>query len=103
MEIHQIKESKKNIFLLQVYVKPNSRRERIKPDGDFIAISVKAKARRNKANKDLIKLLRNRLNISSGQIQILSGTTNTDKIIQIDYSHEEEKISEKEIKKQLYD
>ncbi|MFO8020516.1 MAG: DUF167 family protein [Promethearchaeia archaeon] len=97
MNIHQIKESKRNIFLLQVYVQPNSRREKIEPDGDYIAISVKAKAKRNKANKDLIKLLKKKLDLSSHHIQILSGHTNTDKIIQLDYSPLDEKIPKQEI------
>lgn len=97
MKINQIKESEKNVFLLQVYVKPNSRREKIESDGDYIAISVKSKARRNKANKDLLKLLKKRLDLPSRRIQIMSGLTNTDKIIQIDYSLKNEDVSKKKI------
>ncbi|MFO7795203.1 MAG: DUF167 domain-containing protein [Promethearchaeati archaeon] len=75
-------------YILTIYVKPNSRKQKIEQDGNFLALSLKSKARRNKANKELIKLLQNKLNISSNQISFLSGVHNEDKIIQINFLKE---------------
>ncbi|TFG04618.1 MAG: DUF167 domain-containing protein [Promethearchaeota archaeon] len=75
-------------YILTIYVKPNSRKQKIEQDGNFLAISLKSKAQRNKANKELIKLLQNKLNISSNQISFLSGAYNEDKIIQINFLKE---------------
>ncbi|TFF93470.1 MAG: DUF167 domain-containing protein [Promethearchaeota archaeon] len=83
-------------YILTIYVKPNSRKQKIEQDGNFLALSLKSKARRNKANKELIKLLQNKLNISSNQISFLSGVHNEDKIIQINFLKEtdENKITD---------
>jgi uncharacterized protein YggU (UPF0235/DUF167 family) len=75
-------------FYLHLYVKPNSRRQDISEDGDFLAVSLKSKARRNKANKELIGLLRKKLDLSADQIRFISGLTNEDKIIQLLFSEE---------------
>jgi len=74
-------------YILKIYVKPNSRKQKIERDGNFLAISLKSKAERNKANKELIKLLQKKLNLSSNQILFLSGIYNEDKIIQLDFLH----------------
>ena len=81
------KKSEKS-YILTIYVKPNSRKQKIEQDGNFLAISLKSKARRNKANKELIKLIQKKLNISSNQISFLSGVHNEDKIIRIDFFKE---------------
>jgi len=81
-------------YILTIYVKPNSRKQKIEQDGNFLAIFLKSKARRNKANKELIKLIQNKLKISSNQISFLSGVHNEDKIIQIDFLKE---IDEKKV------
>ena len=85
-------------FLFMIYVKPNSHYQNIEVDGDYLVISLKSKAQRNKANKELIKLLRNKLNVSSSQIRFISGLKNEDKIIQVDFDYD---ITEKEIRNKL--
>ncbi|TXT59758.1 MAG: hypothetical protein BAJALOKI2v1_170012 [Promethearchaeota archaeon] len=85
-------------FYLHLYVKPNSRRQDISEDGDFLAVSLKSKARRNKANKELIDLLRKKLDLSADQIRFISGLRNEDKIIQLFFSEE---INSEEIKDKL--
>jgi uncharacterized protein YggU (UPF0235/DUF167 family) len=94
-------EKKSNVcYIFTIYVKPNSRNQEIAIDGDYLTISLKSKARRNKANKELIKLLRDRLNVSNNQIRFLSGLTVEDKIIQINFDYD---ITEKEICNKLLD
>jgi uncharacterized protein (TIGR00251 family) len=85
-------------YYLHLYVKPNSRKQKISEDGDFLAVSLKSKARRNKANKELIKLLRKKLDLSSDQVRFISGLRSEDKIIQLLFS---EIYDPKDIKNKL--
>jgi len=49
----------------------------------WISIHLKSKPVKNKANKELIKLLSKKLNIAANQIQIIAGPKNANKTIQI--------------------
>lgn len=85
-------------FILTIYVKPNSHGQKIEQDGKFLAISLKSKARRNKANKELLKLLKNKLNVSSSQVRFIAGLRDHDKLIEVQFSEE---VNEDKIKKKL--
>jgi uncharacterized protein (TIGR00251 family) len=87
-----------NSFLLQIHVKPNSKKQDIIIDGDTLTIKVQAKALQNKANKELLNLLKTKLHISSNQLNIASGVKSKDKVIQISFLTE---INEEEVKKKL--
>lgn len=87
-----------NSFLLRVSVKPNSKKQDILIDGDFLTLKVRSKALQNKANKEVLNLLRKKLNIPSNQLNIASGTKNTDKVIQARFSTD---IDEEEVIQKL--
>ncbi|KKL06220.1 hypothetical protein LCGC14_2598190 [marine sediment metagenome] len=72
-------------YLIKLYVKPNSKTQKITDDGEFLTIFLHSKAIQNKANKELINLMKNKLEISSNQIQIISGLKSSNKIIQINF------------------
>ena len=86
------------VFLLRVNVKPNSKNQNTVERNDFLSISLKSKPVHNKANKELINLIKKKLKISSNQIQIISGLKTSDKVIKITFL---EKINEKELINQL--
>jgi len=79
-------------------VKPNSKKQDVINNGEFLTILVRSKAIQNKANKELINLIKRRLKISSNQIQIISGLKGSNKLIQINFL---EDIEEREIYKKL--
>ena len=85
-------------YISTIYAKPNSYQQRIEEDGEFLAVSLKSKATKNKANKELIKLLRNKLKISSTQIKFLSGLTSQDKKLKLIFF---KKITREEIQENL--
>ena len=58
-------------YLVHVNVKPNSKMQAIIENDEFLTISVKSKAIKNKANKELINLIKKKLEISPNQIQII--------------------------------
>jgi len=73
-------------FFLQIRVKPNSKKQEIIIDGDTLTIKVRAKAIQNKANKEVLNLLRKKLNIASNQLNIVFGAKSKDKVIQVLFS-----------------
>jgi uncharacterized protein (TIGR00251 family) len=77
-----------NSFLLHVNVKPNSKKQNIQIDGGFLRIQIRSKALQNKANKELLNLLKNKLKIPSNHIQLISGLKSTNKVIQLIFSTE---------------
>ncbi|MFW9969731.1 MAG: DUF167 domain-containing protein [Candidatus Odinarchaeota archaeon] len=85
-------------YILKIYVKPNSRIQKIVNNEDFITIFLKSKPIENKANKELITLIKKRLNISSTQIRIISGSKKQDKLIKLSLSDD---IKEQELVKKL--
>jgi len=78
----------KNFYLLRVNVKTNSNKQEILPfskTDSWLSIMLKSKPIRNKANKELINLIKKRLNIASAQIHIISGLKKTNKILEIKF------------------
>jgi uncharacterized protein (TIGR00251 family) len=75
-----------NAFLLRVKVKTNSIKQEILPcseNDSWLLIKLKSKPIKNKANKELIHLIRNRVGINSNQIKIISGLKKTNKTLEI--------------------
>ena len=92
----------KTIYHLRVKVKPNSRRQEILPCSEadsWLPIQLKSKPVKNKANKELLMLVKHRLNISSDQILILSGMNKTNKVLEIRFN---ENIEKAELMKKLF-
>ncbi len=78
-------ESERTIFL-KIRVKTNSKVQKISFNqltDTWISINLKSKPIKNKANKELIKLLCKKLNTATNQIQIIAGPKNASKTIQI--------------------
>ena len=61
------------LYVVHVKIKPNSKKQDIINNGEFLTILVRAKAIQNKANKELIKMIKKKLKISSNQIPFISG------------------------------
>ena len=84
MEFIEFKEN--YICLLRIRVKPDSRAQGIylpsKTDY-WLVVNLKSKPVKNKANKELINLIRKRLDIPSTQIKIISGLKKSSKILEI--------------------
>lgn len=95
-----IKKKSNDTFLLHLNVKPNSQKQEIINNEDNLTVKLRSKPVQNKANKELLNLLKKKLKISSTQIQITSGSKGTNKIISIQFS---EDITEKEFFKKLFD
>ena len=75
-----------NIYLLRVKVKSNAKKQEILSYSDtdsWLSIKLKSKPVKNKANKELINLLKKRMNITSDQIQIISGLKKTNKTLEL--------------------
>ncbi|MFX1455088.1 MAG: DUF167 domain-containing protein [Promethearchaeota archaeon] len=85
-------------YKIHINVKPNSKRQAIINDGEFLTIFLRSKAIQNKANRELIILLRKKLEISSKQIQIISGLRSSTKLVKINFF---DAIQEKELNDKL--
>jgi uncharacterized protein (TIGR00251 family) len=85
-------------YFLHLNVRPNSKKANIVENGKFLMINLRSKPVKNKANKELINLLKKKLNISSKQVQIVAGLRSNDKIIKLYLTKE---ISIEEIVKKL--
>ena len=88
----------KNSFVLHTQIKPNSKKPQILDKVDYLLIFLHSKPIRNKANNELINLLKKKLNLSPNQIKIISGLKNSRKIIKLTYI---ENVNEKDISKKL--
>ena len=86
------------IFLIRIKVKPNSKKQSILIDDQFLIVHLQSKAIKNKANKELISLLKKKLAIPSFQVKILSGAKSSNKLIEIIFDRA---ISEEDIIKKL--
>lgn len=75
-------------LLISVFVKPNSKRDEIKYDSNQLIIYTKAPPSKNKANKSIMKIFANFLNISTSSFKLVSGLKNQDKVIRI-YNYDE--------------
>ena len=82
------KDSLKRTIFLKIRVKTNSKVQKISYNqftDSWISINLISKPVKNKANKELIKLLSKKLNIATNQIQIIAGPKNANKTIQIKF------------------
>jgi uncharacterized protein (TIGR00251 family) len=80
-----------NSYILHINVKPNSKKQDIINNDKTLTVHVKSKAMKNKANKELIDLLKLKLEIASNQIYIVSGFKNTNKIVQLNFPETQKK------------
>ena len=85
-------------YYLHINVKPNSKKVTIEENGKFLTIHLLSKPIKNKANKEVINILRKKFNIASNQVQIVSGLKSTNKIIKLNF---DKKIYVDEIMKKL--
>ncbi|MHA1235866.1 MAG: DUF167 domain-containing protein [Promethearchaeota archaeon] len=79
--------SERTIFL-KIKVKTNSKVQKISYNqviDSWISINLKSKPVKNKANKELIKLLSKKLNVATTQVQIIAGLKNTNKTIKVSF------------------
>jgi uncharacterized protein (TIGR00251 family) len=79
-------DSSERTILLKIRVKTNSKLQKISYNrciDSWITINLISKPIKNKANKELIKLLSKKLRIATNQIQIISGTKSENKSIRI--------------------
>lgn len=87
-------------YIIKLQVKTNSKTQKVIYNNDILTIFLKSKPIQNKANRELISLLKNKLNISSNQIRIISGSRNRDKTINITFL---ERVEKEDILKKLLD
>ncbi|TFF87691.1 MAG: DUF167 domain-containing protein [Promethearchaeota archaeon] len=78
-----IKKTSESSFLLQIYVKPNSRKQKFIDEDEFLTVYLKSKPKRNKANKELLSLMKEKFNLPTECVYLASGATSQDKIIEL--------------------
>ncbi|MBY9003737.1 MAG: DUF167 domain-containing protein [Candidatus Lokiarchaeota archaeon] len=86
--------------IINVIIKPHSNKQTItKPSNndEQIHISIRSEAKQNKANIELINLIKKKLKVSIDQLQIISGRKNPNKRIKVTFSknHQKEEILNK--------
>lgn len=74
-----------NNYILRINVKPNSKKQDLINNDKFLTVYVRSKAMKNKANKELINLLKTKLEVASNQIKIVSGLNSTNKVVQLNF------------------
>ena len=88
------------VFIISIKIKPNSNRQFIaKPSkiDEQILISIRSEAKQNKANIELLNLIKKKLKVSITQLQIISGRKNSNKRRKVTFSesHQKEEILNK--------
>ena len=86
-----IEKKSDNSYILYLSVKPNSNRQEIINNGNKITIKLRSKPIQNKANKELLTLLKKKFRISITQIQIISGSKSINKSIKLQFSYDIDK------------
>ena len=79
-----IEEIKSNTYLIKVFVKPNSKKQEIAPihlEDDYLTVYLRSKPIQNKANKELLSLLKKKLHNWILSIEISNGFKSSNKII----------------------
>jgi uncharacterized protein (TIGR00251 family) len=97
-----IKIKSNNLFLLQIRVKTNSKKREIlrcSENDSSLTILLRSKPVQNKANRELLNLIKKKLKVSSDQVQIIAGLKKTDKLLQVSFS---ENIVESDIIKRIF-
>ncbi|MBD3350229.1 MAG: hypothetical protein GF364_01970 [Candidatus Lokiarchaeota archaeon] len=82
---------KSNAVIVEIYVKPNSKRDTIKILEYEVIVQTRKSPSKGKANKSVIKIMSDFLQINSSYIEIVRGLRNRNKIVSIYYNNEEEK------------
>ena len=72
-------------YILYLNVRTNSKKLKIVNDGDFLTIFLKSKPIQNRANNELISIIKTKLNLSPSQIQIISGSKSHKKLIKLNF------------------
>ncbi|MFX1327336.1 MAG: DUF167 domain-containing protein [Promethearchaeota archaeon] len=85
-------------YIIKLHIKPSSKSQKIINNNEFLTISLLSKPIQNRANKELINLLRRKLQLSSSQIQLISGSKSSKKIVKITLL---ETIEEKDLIRRL--
>ncbi|MFX1242510.1 MAG: DUF167 domain-containing protein [Promethearchaeota archaeon] len=80
-----IEKSSNSTFIIKLNVKTNCKTQKVIVNDDFLTIFLRSKPIQNKANKELLNLLKTRLNMSSNQIQIITGSKSHNKIIKLNF------------------
>lgn len=83
-----IEEVSENVYNLHIWVKSRSKTQEILKIGEGekqITILLRSRAFQNKANKELLTLLKKKLKVSTNQIKIISGVKDRNKILQISF------------------
>jgi uncharacterized protein (TIGR00251 family) len=96
-----IQECSNTELVLRINAKPNSKIQKIMSfteEDSFLSVMLRSKAVKNKANKELIDLFKQKFQLNSNQIQIISGVKNQTKSLKISFLTP---ISEKDIMNKL--
>ncbi|MFX1236487.1 MAG: DUF167 domain-containing protein [Promethearchaeota archaeon] len=93
-----LEKSTDNSILLRIKVKPNSKKQHVSVDGEFLRVHVKSKALHNKANIELVKIIKTKLEVPTSNIQIIKGTRSNFKTLKITFS---DQVIEKKIQQKL--
>lgn len=86
-----LEDNSERTLLLKIKVNTNSKVKKIsynQTTDSWITINLISKPIKNKANKELIKLLSKKLKIAPNQIQIVAGSKKAKKTIQIRFQEE---------------
>ena len=97
--VHFLEKKTDNIYRIHIVVKPNAKKQSIEDNENTLLISLRSKPIQNKANKELINLLKHKLKLSTNQIALVSGLKGTNKAIQCEFS---EDIDEESIIHRLF-
>jgi len=84
--MHYIKKISDNEFIINLFIKPSSKNQQIfRPlsEDKYLTISLRSVPNKNKANIELLKLLKKKLRNMVDQIQIISGYKNQFKIVKL--------------------
>lgn len=68
---------------IQVRVKPNSKAEEVRQEGDSLIVKVKEPPKEGKANEAVLKLLAQHFGVPQSQVRIISGFKGKNKVFQI--------------------
>ncbi|MFX1317392.1 MAG: DUF167 domain-containing protein [Promethearchaeota archaeon] len=85
-------------YLLHIHAKPNSQKQGFLDGGNYLIANLQSKPIQNKANKELISILKKKLKNSNNDIQIISGAKISNKLVSITFYRE---INEEEIIQKL--
>ena len=89
-------------FILRINVKPNSRKQKIlktSEQDDYLTVLLRSKPLQNKANIELLNLIKKIYSVSTNQIKFLSGQKSANKILKIQF---QENIQEKEFTEKIF-